>query len=62
MTCYFSLFSGKAALRTGVPKARRNLDAVPGTAVKAGIGGFHTAVKQLAGKACNEVIAKDKVF
>lgn len=64
----FSTFMEEAALRTGVPQARQNLalrfcasQSLIGFA-KAGIGGFHTAMKQLAGKACNGVIAKDMVF
>lgn len=57
----FSASLEEAALGTGVPQARQNL-ALCCTAAKAGIGGFHPAVKQLAGKACNGVIAKDRVF
>ena len=30
--------------------------------VKAGIGGFHTALKQLAGKACTGVLISNVVF
>ena len=33
------------------------LDTKLSVVVKAGIGGFHTAGKQLAGKACNGVIS-----
>lgn len=42
--------------------AAKTLSQSPIGFVKAGIGGFHTAVKQLAGKACNGVIVKDRVF
>ena len=38
-----------------MPEARQNLSQSEIGFVKAGIGGFHTAVKQLAGKACNGV-------
>ena len=41
-----------------MPEARQNLSQSLIGFVKAGIGGFHTAVKQLAGKACNGVIIR----
>ena len=59
---FFPLFPEKDALRPGVPEASPDLNPRPGLAVKAGIGGFHPAVKQLAGKACNGVPTPNEVF
>lgn len=45
----------KDALRRGVLLAHHALTPSWSLVVKAGIGGFHHAGKQLAGKACNGV-------
>ena len=61
-----SLFSKKDALRRGggIPpccQAQSGNKSVIDF-VKAGIGGFHTALKQLAGKACTGVLISNVVF
>lgn len=53
----FFRFLGKRLLCGRVCLWHTGLDTKLSVVVKAGIGGFHTAGKQLAGKACNGVIS-----